>query len=110
MLNRRHWIGLSLAVVGAGLSPALAQQPPVTAIYIKNLHCEGCAKRLRARLYKVPDVLKVSTNLKQGVAVITPTQGTSVSLKALWEAAETEKFQVSKVSGPQGVFNKKPSA
>ena len=119
-MNRRRLLAcaflsvISIGWFGRNLPNASAQQsqrPETITLHVKNMHCEGCAKRLRARLYKLPHVLKVTTNVKSGVAVLTPTKGKSIAAKGLWEVAEAEKFQVAKVTNSHGTtFHKKPKS
>lgn len=118
MQTRRDWIRQATSVAASGMVAATVsantlqqqKQIPVRTLFVKNLHCEGCAKRLRASVYKVEGVLKVQTNVKNGIALITPTNGGSPSAKALWEAAETQKFNVAKLVTPAGTYEKKPTS
>jgi len=114
MTSRRQFMATS-AIGFASLLTSLAvgqqqqqQQVALTSLYVSNMHCEGCAKRLRTKLYKLPNVLKVTTNVQSGVAIITPTTGKSVTVKKVWDAAEAEKFKVVKIADNSGTHNKKP--
>ena len=112
MTPRRQFL-TSSAVGLAGLMTAttFAQQQPttLTSLYVSNMHCEGCAKRLRTKLYKLPNVLKVTTNVKSGTAIITPSSGKEVSSKSVWTTAENEKFKIVKLADKNGVHTKKPT-
>jgi copper chaperone CopZ len=106
-------LGLSLVVV-IGVSEGVAQQPqtPENAIkvFIPNMHCESCAKKIRSRLFTVKGVSRVVTWLQHDLAVIEPVKGQSVSSKAIWDALEQGKFEVDRIETPQGVIAKKPEA
>ena len=106
--NRRAFL---LGIAAATLSSAPvwgAKKTRATAVFVKNMHCETCAKKIARKLYTVPGVVKVRTNVKKNVAVITPQANTNVSPKLVWEAVEAATFQPVKVASPLGVFTKKP--
>ena len=69
---------LIMSLLGlAILSPAAAwaQKPataPATVIKVSDMHCAACAQKISRKLYAVPGVVQVKTNLKQHAAVITP--------------------------------------
>jgi copper chaperone CopZ len=75
-----------------------------TAIYVDNMHCAGCAKKIAGRLYRVKGVVKVRTDLKAHLAVVTPQKKREVDTKAAWEAVQKAGFQPTKLVGPQGTF------
>ncbi len=114
MLTRRDWLraasvatlSLAFAITVAGTTTA--QDVQTQTIFINNLHCQGCAKRLRNELFKVAGVKDVKTDVKAGTAVITPTEGSSPDARAVWEAAEKEKFEVAKLVTPNGTYDEKP--
>ena len=113
MPTRRHFIASTAAGIATMLTTSVIgqqqqQKTVMTSLYVSNMHCEGCAKRLRTRLYKLPNVLKVTTNVKQGIAVITPSTGKDVSVRSVWDVAENEKFKVIKIADKTGTHTKKP--
>ncbi|MEE2706709.1 MAG: cation transporter [Planctomycetota bacterium] len=110
-MNRRNFLRATAAstVVLAAGSHATAAEPQYTWIYVKDMHCSNCAKKITRKLYTVPGVVKVQTHLKQHFAVITPQAGKSVSPRAVWEAVEQIKFEPVKLQGPIGVYRKKPA-
>ena len=116
MLTRRNWVKTTAAtltstVLGAQwVSASVAQAPAVRTLHIKNLHCEGCAKRLHASIFKVEGVQVLQTYVEAGTAVITPTQAGTPSAKALWQAAVTQKFEVAKLVTPAGTFEEMPQS
>lgn len=79
-----------------------------TTVYIKDMHCETCAKKIAGKLYTVAGVVKVHTNYKKGTAIITPQRAKNPSPKALWEAVEAANFVPVKIAGPLGTYTKKP--
>ena len=110
MTTRRQFLaGSAAGLAGLMTTTAFAQQTiTLTSLYVSNMHCEGCAKRLRTKLYKLPNVLKVTTNVKQGTAIITPASGKDVSSKSVWTTAETEKFKIVKLADKNGTHTTKP--
>ena len=79
------------------------------AIYVDDMHCKNCAKKIARKLYAVPGVIAVHANVKQNLALITPQQGKDPSRRALWEAIEAAKFKPVKLIGPEGTYKTKPS-
>jgi copper chaperone CopZ len=119
----------ALAVIGAGLltlsplrghcdeslakpqaaeaveAPAkLKLAPNEMAIYVEDMHCAGCAKKLSGRLFKVKGVVKVRTDLKADLAIVTPQAKKQIDVKAAWAACQKAGFQPTKLIGPQGTF------
>ena len=80
----------------------------VYVIYVENLHCKHCAKRLARKLFAVPGVKKVTANVKKDLAVAYPETKKTLSPLKLWEAAEEAKFKVVKLVTPTDVIEKKP--
>ena len=103
-----------LAVTGTaawGLaSVGLAQdkKPRFTAIYVADMHCEGCAKKLASRLYTVAGVVQVKANVPKDVAFVIHQKTKDPQPLALWEAAEAAGFQVVKLHSPSVVLTEKP--
>ncbi len=110
MIARRTVLLLTFFACTTGVSLLRAETPASNALVVKNMHCEGCAKRLRTRLYKVPHVLKVTTDVKEGTAILLPAAGKTISPKAIWEATEAEKFEIAKLTTPNGTFTSKPKS
>lgn len=75
-----------------------------TAIYVGDMHCAGCAKKIARKLYAVKGVVKVRTDLKADVAVVTPQKKKKLDPDALWLAAEAAGFPAVKLVGPSGTF------
>ncbi len=86
-----------------------AVETPYTWIFVEDMHCSNCAKKIARKLYNVSGVVKVQANVAKDYAVVTPQEGAQLSPRALWEAVEQAKFKPVKLQGPAGVFTKKPS-
>ena len=80
-----------------------------TWIFVDDMHCSNCAKKIARKLYTVSGVVKVQANVAKNYAVVTPQAGAQLSPRALWEAIEQAKFQPVKLQGPTGVFTSKPN-
>lgn len=91
------------------LSQAEAAKTQYTVVYVKDMHCQTCAKKIASKLYKVPGVVKVKTNYKKNVAYVTPQRSKTPSPKALWEAVESATFEPVKIASPLGTYTKKPT-
>lgn len=85
-----------------------AAQPKVISLQVKSIHCEGCAKTIRGKLYTVKGILKVHTDIKKNLIVIVPASGKTLKARELWEVVEKAKFQPTKLTIPGKVFTKKP--
>ena len=75
-----------------------------TAIYITNMHCPTCAKKIAGKLYRVKGVMKVKTDVKKNLAIITPQSKKQVDVKAAWAAVQAAGFKPAKLVGPQGTY------
>lgn len=75
-----------------------------TVIYVKDLHCKHCAKKIAGKLYAVKGVVKVRTDLKADVAIITPQAKKKLDPMALWNAANKSGFPALKLEGPAGTY------
>jgi copper chaperone CopZ len=103
-------IGVSQASAGevqpptASKAPELKLAPSEVAIYVSDMHCAGCAKKIAGKLYRVKGVVKVRTNLKQNLAIVTPQAKKQIDAKAAWVAVQKAGFKPTKMIGPQGTF------
>ncbi len=79
-----------------------------TVIYVGDMHCKTCAKKISRKLYAVKSVVKVRTDVKADVAIITPQQKKTLDTGALWSAAQQAGFQPLKLVGPAGTFTPDP--
>lgn len=75
-----------------------------TVLFVGDMHCVNCAKRISRKLYIVKGVLKVRTDLKLDVAIVTPQRGKKLDAKALWSAATASGILPIKLLGPSGVM------
>jgi copper chaperone CopZ len=96
------------AVLAAEKAPAAAAEiklaPHETAIYVGDMHCATCAKKISGKLFRVKGVMKVRTNVKQHVAIVTPQSKKVVDVKAAWKAVQSAGFEPVKLVGPEGTF------
>ena len=96
------------SATAAEKAPAAAAEiklaPNETAIYVGDMHCATCAKKISGKLFRVKGVMKVRTNVKQHVAIVTPQSKKVVDVKAAWKAVQSAGFEPSKLIGPEGTF------
>jgi copper chaperone CopZ len=96
------------SVPAAEKAPAAATEiklaPNETAIYVGDMHCATCAKKISGKLFRVKGVMKVRTNVKQHVAIVTPQSKKVVDVKAAWKAVQSAGFEPTKLVGPEGSF------
>jgi copper chaperone CopZ len=78
--------------------------PHEVAIYIGDMHCNNCAKKIAAKLYRVKGVVKVRTSLKENLAVVTPQAKKPIDAKAAWAAIAKAGFEPTKMVSPEGTF------
>ena len=79
-----------------------------TVIFVEDLHCKHCAKRLARKLFTVAGVKTVKANVEQDFAVVISETKKTLSPLALWEAAEAAKFTVVRIETPTQTFKTKP--
>ena len=105
---------ITLAVLTTLMLPtrswAIKPMGRAVAIYVDDMHCKNCAKKIARKLYAVPGVVAVHADVKKNVALVTPQKGKDPSLRALWEAVEAAKFKPVKLVVPGGAFESKPSS
>jgi copper chaperone CopZ len=92
---------------------ALAAEPPkanYTTIKVEDMHCMACAKKIAAKLYAVPGVVKVHAAPEKDLAYVVPQKRKAPSPRAMWEAVEAAGFKLVSMSGPGGKFTSKPDA
>lgn len=89
-------------------APAKTAKPKIakgeTAIYVGDMHCAGCAKKIARKLYRLKGVVKVRTDVKHNLAIVTPQAKKQIDSKAAWKAVQAAGFQPTKLIGPQGTF------
>ncbi|MCC6492253.1 MAG: heavy-metal-associated domain-containing protein, partial [Pirellulales bacterium] len=78
--------------------------PNEVAIYIGDMHCNNCAKKIAAKLYRVKGVVKVRTSVKDNLAIVTPQAKKQVDVKAAWAAVAKAGFEPTKLISPHGTF------
>lgn len=115
-MRRRHFLILAGCLLTIGRSAAAAPPPPtkgapkLITIKVNDMHCGSCAKNIARKLYAVPGVVKVQTDVAKHTAIVTPQAGAPPELKRLWEAVEKAGFQPLLVSGPGGTLKAKTGA
>lgn len=75
-----------------------------TVLHVADLHCAHCAKNIASKLYTVKGVVKVRTDIKADVAIITPQSKKQLDPMALWKAADKSGFPALKLVGPKGTY------
>lgn len=104
-INSLHLVAEEAKPQAAAAETAkLKLAPNEVAIYVDDMHCAGCAKKISGRLFKVKGVVKVRTDLKADLAIVTPQAKKQIDVKAAWEACQQAGFQPTKLIGPQGTF------
>lgn len=82
--------------------PKLA--PQQTAIFVSDLHCSSCAKKIARGLYKIKGVSRVSTSVIGNYAIVTPQKDKRVAAPLIWSVVQSTKFEPVKLIGPDGVY------
>jgi copper chaperone CopZ len=88
----------------AAVKKALKLRDGETAIFVGDMHCAGCAKKVARKLYGVKGVVKVRSDIKIDVTIVTPQKNKQVDPKALWAATEASGILPIKLIGPAGVI------
>lgn len=98
---------LAMVVLAGGLRAA---DPVSTTITVEDMHCMGCAKKIAARLYKVPGVAAVKADMPASRLVVQSKPQQNPSPKAMWEAVEQAGYKPTKLEGAAGTFTAKPQS
>src|SRR5215212_2177565 len=85
-----------------------ANPVPYTTIYVHDMHCSDCAKKIARKLYAIPGVVEVRADVNKNVAYVVPQKDKTVAPRAVWEAVESAGFGVARLDSPQGSFQSKP--
>ncbi len=101
--------GVLLLALLAVCPSAMAAAPGKTMITVKNMHCLACARKIAGRLYAVPGVVRVETNVQANRAWVTPQPNRPPSPRAMWDAVRAAGFQPVRLEGPGGVFTAQPN-
>lgn len=88
----------------AAVKKALKLRDGETAIFVGDMHCAGCAKKVARKLYGVKGVVKVRSDIKIDVTIVTPQKNKELDPKALWAATEASGILPIKLIGPAGVI------
>jgi len=112
-----RFIGFALVLIALATPSARADGPAAapakpqvkaaaneTVIYVVDMHCEGCAKKVSSRLFKLKGVMKVRTDIKADVAIVTPQTKKQIDPKAAWTAVQAAGQVPVKLVGPQGTY------
>lgn len=93
---------------GAADKPA-KPDPKAVVLTVDGMTCAGCAKAVTKALAAVEGVEAVDVDVKAKTATVTPKAGKTPSAKDLWEAVEKAEYKPTKLAGPDGSFDKKPT-
>jgi copper chaperone CopZ len=88
--------------------PAASPEVTYTTIYVQDMHCGECAKKIARKLYALPGVVEVRADVAKNIAYVVPQKDKTVTSKACWEAVESAGFRVVKLECPQGTYTTKP--
>jgi Cu+-exporting ATPase len=111
-IDRRQLLATLAATVAIptlafGAKPE-APKKPQYVMFVKDMHCATCAKRVAAKLYAVPGVVKVATNIEKNFVVVVPQSKKQLSPKKIWEATVAAKLTPVKLVSPIGSFTEVP--
>ena len=93
----------------AKADPTAKLDPKVSKLTVDGMTCAGCAKTVTKALSAVEGVESVVIDLKAKTATVTPKAAKSPSPKDMWEAVEKADYKPTKLEGPDGTFEKKPT-
>lgn len=101
------WLALAVVFGFALGTTAMAAEPMPTTITVEKL-CEGCAKKITAKLKDIPGVADVTTQVPAKTFTVTPKPGKVLMPRGLWETIEKGGEQPTRLVGPSGTFTAKP--
>ena len=87
-----------------------AAAPDYITVYVSDMHCAGCCKKVSSKLYTLKNVVQVQTNLQKHYAIIVPKPGVKIPPHKIWEAIEQVKMKPVKLVMPKGkqIYTAKP--
>jgi copper chaperone CopZ len=106
-LSAKHGL-LFLILLSMSVSQAWAAKTRTVTIHVDNMHCAHCARKIAGKLYAVPAVVAVKTNVPASTALVFPQANRDPSPRALWEAVEKAGFKPVKLEAPSGTYGSKP--
>ena len=107
-ISRRLSIAGTAAMGLTSMGLAQETQQKFTAIYVTDMHCESCAKKLASKLYTVSGVVQVKANVPKNVAFVVHQKTKDPQPLALWDATEAAGFEIVKLQSPTVVLTEKP--
>lgn len=78
-------------------------------LVVDGMTCAGCAKSVSKAISSVSGVESAIVDLKSQSVTVTPKKDLAPAPKDLWEAIEKAGFKPTKLEGPNGSFDRKPS-
>lgn len=100
----------SLAFICTAALAVCQEKPRYTSIWVTDMHCGECAKKIARKLYVVPGVVQVKANVPKNLAFVIHQKNKDPLPKSLWDAVESAGFQVVKIQTPEIVITEKPKA
>ena len=107
-ITRRLALAGTAALGLSSIAVAEDAKKKFTAIYVTDMHCEGCAKKLASKLYTVSGVVQVKANVAKDVAFVIHQKTKDPQPLALWEATEAAGFEIVKLQTPSVQLTEKP--
>jgi copper chaperone CopZ len=83
---------------------ALKAAPGETVVFVEDLHCATCAKKVASLLFKQKGVLRVRTSIKLDAAVVTPQAKKDLDPARAWATLQAAGYQPTRLVGPSGTF------
>ena len=105
----KHVAGLIVVMLLAS-QPLMAAETAATTLTLQEMHCDGCGKKVGAKLAEIKGVAKVEYDVEQKIVVVTPKANVVLSPRALWQAVEKAGQTPVKLEGPSGTFTEKPKS
>ena len=107
-ISRRLAIAGTAALGLTSFGFAQESKQKFTAIYVTDMHCDNCAKKLASKLYTVPGVVQVKANVPKDVAFVVHQKTKDPRPLALWDAAEAAGFEIVQLQTPTAILTEKP--
>lgn len=104
----RSFCLLGVLVLSSTATAWSASPVHYSTIYVDDMHCADCAKKIASRLYAVKGVVEVRADVPKSIAYVVPQKDKQLAARELWEAVEKAGFKPIKLETPQGVYKSKP--
>lgn len=95
---------VAASFLGASSEAAENAATATYTIVADGMCCQGCAKKVAAKLYAAPGVMSVKANVADRTVTVTAKSSAKLTLERLWQAVEQGKGEPSQLTTRDAVY------